>query len=189
MQNTPFIFYYFFRKFHLFRSHLQVPTTTRLLPVPHLHPHLSNRHDVLDLILDQAGSSSSSVSHHFIDSTFSSTVIFHRLDFFVDCTICKLSFSSTILFINCTFRRLYFFIDYNFRQLYFSSTVLFVDCTFSLTIIFVNCTFRRLYFFIDYNFHRLYFLQTDLFIDCSFLLTLKFRRRYYFVDRYFCRQH
>ena len=46
----------FFRQLHLPGGDLQVPAAPRLLPVPHLHPDLPHRHDVLDLVLDQTGS-------------------------------------------------------------------------------------------------------------------------------------
>ena len=37
---------------------LHVEAAAGLLPVPHVHPHVSDRHHVVDLFLDQAGSGS-----------------------------------------------------------------------------------------------------------------------------------
>ena len=46
-----------FRKLHLFGSHIQVQATTWLLSLPYVYSNMFNCHDVLDLVLDQTGSS------------------------------------------------------------------------------------------------------------------------------------
>ena len=45
------------RKLHLFGSHIQVQATSWLLSLPYLYSNMFDCHDVLDLILDQTGSS------------------------------------------------------------------------------------------------------------------------------------